>query len=196
MSNISRFLNKNWFSNKHNIMEVAGLKGKVIVISGASRGIGRAIALKCAQQGAHIVILAKTASTHSKVFPNVIFCDIVARNYLFSCRGDWVHWWAGITHSMWHSIPGTNPACDWKNHYSLQADWRPDKQCFGHFINRHLGHRWEKVGSFARRVRAWCLLADQSCTSSSPQVFLAPHHQHFPAIVRIEWAIFIPACCI
>lgn len=36
------------------------LKGKTIVITGASRGIGRAIALKCAADGANLVIAAKT----------------------------------------------------------------------------------------------------------------------------------------
>jgi len=37
------------------------LKDKVIFITGASRGIGRAIALRCAADGAKIVIAAKTA---------------------------------------------------------------------------------------------------------------------------------------
>lgn len=40
------------------------LKGKTIFITGASRGIGREIALKCAQHGANIAIAAKTAEQH------------------------------------------------------------------------------------------------------------------------------------
>ena len=40
------------------------LQGKVIFITGASRGIGREIALRCAKDGAKIVIAAKTASPH------------------------------------------------------------------------------------------------------------------------------------
>lgn len=40
------------------------LKDKVIVITGASRGIGREIALKCAREGAKVVIAAKTAEPH------------------------------------------------------------------------------------------------------------------------------------
>jgi len=40
------------------------LKDKVIFITGASRGIGREIALRCAQDGAKIVIAAKTAEPH------------------------------------------------------------------------------------------------------------------------------------
>ena len=43
------------------------LKDKVIFISGASRGIGREMALKFAQDGANIVIAAKSADPHPKL---------------------------------------------------------------------------------------------------------------------------------
>lgn len=43
------------------------LKGKTIFITGASRGIGREIALKAAQDGANIVVAAKTATEHHKL---------------------------------------------------------------------------------------------------------------------------------
>jgi citronellol/citronellal dehydrogenase len=43
------------------------LKGKTIFITGASRGIGREIALKCARDGANIVITAKTVEPHAKL---------------------------------------------------------------------------------------------------------------------------------
>jgi len=43
------------------------LKNKVIFITGASRGIGREIALKCARDGAKIAIAAKTAEKHPKL---------------------------------------------------------------------------------------------------------------------------------
>jgi citronellol/citronellal dehydrogenase len=43
------------------------LKGKTIFITGASRGIGREIALKCARDGANIVVTAKTAEPHAKL---------------------------------------------------------------------------------------------------------------------------------
>lgn len=43
------------------------LKDKVIFITGASRGIGREIALRCARDGAKITIAAKTAEPHPKL---------------------------------------------------------------------------------------------------------------------------------
>ncbi|GAA5525276.1 hypothetical protein Maes01_01841 [Microbulbifer aestuariivivens] len=48
------------------------LKGQTVFITGASRGIGRAIALKCAANGANIVIAAKSAQPHPKL-PGTIF---------------------------------------------------------------------------------------------------------------------------
>ncbi len=43
------------------------LKNKTIFITGASRGIGEAIALRCAKDGANIVIAAKTDQPHPKL---------------------------------------------------------------------------------------------------------------------------------
>jgi citronellol/citronellal dehydrogenase len=46
---------------------MGGLKGKTIFITGASRGIGREIALRCARDGANLVLAAKTAEPHPKL---------------------------------------------------------------------------------------------------------------------------------
>ena len=43
------------------------LKGKTLLITGASRGIGLAIALRAAKDGANIAIAAKTAQPHAKL---------------------------------------------------------------------------------------------------------------------------------
>jgi len=48
------------------------LKGKTLFITGASRGIGLAIALRAAQDGANIVIAAKTAEENPKL-PGTIY---------------------------------------------------------------------------------------------------------------------------
>jgi len=47
------------------------LKGKTLFITGASRGIGLAIALAAARQGANIAVAAKTAEPHPKLPGNI-----------------------------------------------------------------------------------------------------------------------------
>ena len=48
------------------------LKGKTLFITGASRGIGLAIALRAAKDGANVVVAAKTAEPH-KHLPGTIY---------------------------------------------------------------------------------------------------------------------------
>ncbi len=48
------------------------LKGKTVFITGASRGIGLAIGLRCASDGANVVIAAKTTEPHPKL-PGTIY---------------------------------------------------------------------------------------------------------------------------
>lgn len=46
---------------------MAALEGKTVFITGASRGIGRAIALRCARDGANVVIAAKSTAKHPRL---------------------------------------------------------------------------------------------------------------------------------
>ena len=48
------------------------LNGKTLFITGASRGIGLAIALRAAADGANVVVAAKTAEANPKL-PGTIF---------------------------------------------------------------------------------------------------------------------------
>ncbi len=48
------------------------LRDRVVFITGASRGIGRAVALACAKQGAHVVIAAKTEVAENPKLPGTI----------------------------------------------------------------------------------------------------------------------------
>lgn len=43
------------------------LAGRTVLVTGASRGIGRAIALRAARDGANVVIVAKTSEPHPKL---------------------------------------------------------------------------------------------------------------------------------
>lgn len=51
---------------------MSNLANKTIFITGASRGIGHAIALRCARDGANIAVVAKTAEPHPKL-PGTIY---------------------------------------------------------------------------------------------------------------------------
>lgn len=53
-------------------MATTTLAGKTLFITGASRGIGKAIALRAARDGANIVIAAKTTEAHPKL-PGTIY---------------------------------------------------------------------------------------------------------------------------
>lgn len=46
---------------------MSDLHNKIIFITGSSRGIGRSIALRCARDGAKVVITGKTATAHAKL---------------------------------------------------------------------------------------------------------------------------------
>lgn len=43
------------------------LRGKTIFVTGATRGIGREIALRCARDGANVVVTGKTAAPHPRL---------------------------------------------------------------------------------------------------------------------------------
>jgi citronellol/citronellal dehydrogenase len=46
---------------------MSSVHGKTIFITGSSRGIGREIALRCARDGANVVVTGKTAAPHPKL---------------------------------------------------------------------------------------------------------------------------------
>jgi citronellol/citronellal dehydrogenase len=56
---------------------MADLKGKTLFISGASRGIGLAIALRAAREGANVVVAAKTSTENPKL-PGTIYTAAAA----------------------------------------------------------------------------------------------------------------------
>jgi citronellol/citronellal dehydrogenase len=51
---------------------MTSLKGRTLFITGASRGIGKAIALRAARDGANVAVVAKTAEPHPKL-PGTVY---------------------------------------------------------------------------------------------------------------------------
>ncbi len=56
---------------------MADLRGKTLFITGASRGIGEAIAVRAARDGANIAVVAKTDRPHPKL-PGTVHTAVAA----------------------------------------------------------------------------------------------------------------------
>lgn len=54
---------------------MSNLKGKTLFITGASRGIGKAIALRAAKDGANVAVVAKTKDPHPKL-PGTVYTAV------------------------------------------------------------------------------------------------------------------------
>ena len=63
----SRRMGRNRFVIPRWEEDMTSLKGKTLFVSGGSRGIGLAIALRAARDGANVAIAAKTAEPHPKL---------------------------------------------------------------------------------------------------------------------------------
>lgn len=68
---LSRSLSEE-ITRKSSLLSRRSLAGKTIFITGASRGIGKQIALRCAKDKANIVVAAKTTEPHPKL-PGTIY---------------------------------------------------------------------------------------------------------------------------
>jgi len=73
-------------------------QGKTIFMTGGSRGIGRAIALKMAAQGANIVIAAKTDNPHPRL-PGTVHS--VAEEVRAAAAAVYHWWWMLVTRRNW-----------------------------------------------------------------------------------------------
>lgn len=83
MSSVNSAILKFTFRLSHNLYLNRKLAGRTLFITGASRGIGKAIALKAAKDGANVVVAAKTAEPHPKL-PGTIYTTAEESMYINS----------------------------------------------------------------------------------------------------------------
>jgi citronellol/citronellal dehydrogenase len=141
------------------------LAGKTIFITGASRGIGHAIALRAAQDGANIVIAAKTAEPHA-VLPGTIHsaaadfeeaggralaiqCDIRDEAQLSRAVDEAVAHFGGldvlVNNASAISLTGTAETdvkrFDLMHAVNARGTWLASKLCAPHLLNADAGGR-------------------------------------------------------
>lgn len=68
------------------VFQIRKLAGRTIFITGASRGIGKAIALRAARDGANIVVAAKTAEPHPKLSGTIFTAAKESTQVASDCR--------------------------------------------------------------------------------------------------------------
>ena len=73
-----------------------GLGGKIVLVTGGSRGIGRAIALAFAAQGSHVVVTGRTQATLDAVAEEIhrlggkalpLACDVTDKQDVEALKG-------------------------------------------------------------------------------------------------------------
>ena len=143
---------------------MADLKGKVMFITGASRGIGHAIALRAARDGARIAIAAKTTEPHPKL-PGTIYtaaedftkaggealplvCDVRHEEQVMAAVEKTVARWGGIdicvNNASAISQTGTleTPVkmYDLMHQINLRGTWLTSRACLPHLLKAQQPH--------------------------------------------------------
>ncbi len=140
------------------------LQGKTIFMSGGSRGIGLAIALRAAQDGANVAIVAKTAEPHPKL-PGTIYtaaeeiekaggkalpliCDIRDEERVLDCVDETVEKFGGIdicvNNASAISLTGTEGTSmkryDLMNQVNARGTFLLSKMCLPHLRKSDNAH--------------------------------------------------------
>ncbi len=74
------------FRDSHGAQKVGSLAGKVVIVTGGSRGIGRAIALRLANEGGKLVLAARDASVLDKVVVEITAAGSIATVFPMDLR--------------------------------------------------------------------------------------------------------------
>jgi citronellol/citronellal dehydrogenase len=140
------------------------LTGKVLFISGASRGIGLAIALRAARDGARIAIAAKTTEPHPKL-PGTIYsaadeiraaggealpipCDIRFADQVDAAVAETVRVFGGVdvcvNNASAISLTGTLDTSvktfDLMNQINYRGAWLASRACLPHLLTAERPH--------------------------------------------------------
>ena len=160
---------------------MANLAGKTLFITGASRGIGLAIALRAARDGANVVIAAKTTEPHPKL-PGTIY---TAAEEIEAAGGKALPLQVDIRDEDADRRGGRAGG------RALRRHRHPGQQRQRHQPDRHAGHADEALRPDARRQRARHLRCSQACLPHLQAKAAQPAHpeplaaaQHEAALVR------------
>ncbi|PHS38245.1 MAG: short chain dehydrogenase [Robiginitomaculum sp.] len=144
--------------------DIKNLKGKTIFMSGGSRGIGLAIALRAAKDGANVAIAAKTAEPHPKL-PGTIYtaakeieglggkalaliCDVRSEDMVRAAIDKTVDRFGGIdicvNNASAISLTGTEATSmkryDLMNHVNARGTFLMSKLCLPYLKLSHHAH--------------------------------------------------------
>ena len=143
---------------------MATLKGKVLFITGGSRGIGLAIALRAARDGARIAIAAKTSDPHPKLPGTIhtsaeeirraggealpIQCDIRSEAQIESAVAETVKAFGGIdiclNNASAISLTATAETpvkmFDLMNQINYRGTWLTSRACLPHLLKAKTPH--------------------------------------------------------
>jgi citronellol/citronellal dehydrogenase len=143
---------------------MATLKGKVVLVTGASRGIGLAIARRAARDGASIAIAAKTVEPHRKL-PGTIYsaaeeirqaggqalpipCDIRFAEQIDSAVAQTVAAFGGIdvcvnnasAISLTPTVETSAKTFDLMNQINYRGAWLTSRACLPHLLKSGTPH--------------------------------------------------------
>jgi citronellol/citronellal dehydrogenase len=143
---------------------MATLKDKVLFISGASRGIGLAIALRAARDGARVAIAAKTTEPHPKLRGTIhtaadairkaggealpIACDIRFAEQVEAAVGQTVATFGGIdvcinnasAISLTRTLETNVKTFDLMNQINYRGAWLVSRACLPHLLKSETPH--------------------------------------------------------
>ena len=161
-----------------------GLKNKVVVVAGGSRGIGEGIAVRCAMDGAHVVILARSITENDADFGS-------ANTVVQKCN----------------SVGGSALAikCDLTQYIDVQNALKNIIEYYGHIdvlINNASAH-WDK-GTLDTDDKHYDLMYNVSLRSSfllfkTFGPYLQETHGHLLTVsysTNCRWSLACPVCCV